>query len=350
VSTSLDTLGKYVLPAERVLLVTTQGFLERGIRERVQRCLASPYMEVHVARPNPELQELTCALNELRSFRPDMVVGLGGGSALDSAKVLALLLSTSGDRGVADVVDCDLSSAGLVRLPLALIPTTSGTGAEVTPFATVWDFQFNRKHSVGCEQLTPDVALLDPILTYSVPLDTLRWSGLDMLSHALESLWNRSATNTSRGHAFRALGLALQSLPVLLRQSDAAASERLQLASTQAGLAIAHTRTALAHSISYPLTARFQVPHGLACSFTLGSILSRNVDLIASDRHERNLLHGVLEFLRELRLGHEVCRYADPEDILSLSAEMITPQRAGNYLGSHLPTLADLLTESLTDH
>ena len=158
--------------------------------------------------------------------------------------------------------------------PIIAIPTTAGTGSEVTMWGTIWDEQTAGKHSISHPALYPETALLDPELTLSVPRETTVASALDALSHAMEAIWNRAANPVSDALATGAIGLipgALRS--VLAAPGDTAAREALLKGSLLAGLAISSTRTALAHSISYPLTAELGLPHGIACSITLPELL-----------------------------------------------------------------------------
>lgn len=350
VAAPLEQLGALAPPGVDVLLVTSEGFLKRGMLDRLAQCMPDRRIRAQVATPNPDLHELEGVIRLLRGRRPHLILGLGGGSALDTAKVLALLLAPSSEQSLESLLDIRLPASIAARLPLVLIPTTAGTGSEVTPFATIWNFRSGRKYSVDSDQLVPDLALLDASLTHSLSRDTRLWAGLDTVSHALESLWNHRATAQSRECAYRALRHSIQAQPEFAstQPMNPSACAQAQQASAWAGLAIAETRTALAHSISYPLTARYGVPHGLACSFTLEPILKRNLDVLAVMPADRELLQQTLTFLRGLGLGQIVRQFATPEAVMSLSSEMHTPQRAGNYRGAELPALDDLLLEALS--
>ncbi len=157
-------------------------------------------------------------------------------------------------------------------MPRIAVPTTAGTGSEVTPWATVWQREGDspKKYSLSSPQLWAELALLDPELTLSQPRRVMRNSALDALSHALDSIWNVNANPISDALAVSGARAILSALPVAWQTpSDLAARETLMEASLQAGLAFSATRTALAHSLSYPLTLSHGLPHGLACSFVL---------------------------------------------------------------------------------
>lgn len=335
----LDTL-----PQRRFLLVTTPGTARRGLAERLARRLPGSVELYADVLPNPTVTMLEEARRRWRGEGIEGLIGLGGGSAVDFAKSLAVLLADPAGAGWHARLIQDEQSWSQA-LPVVAVPTTAGTGAEVTPFATVWDFAAGRKLSMAGERLQPRLALLDPALTFSLPAEQTLYTALDALSHALESLWNRRQTPLSRAYALQALALIGASLPVALAHPDAlAARADLQQGSLLAGLAIAQTRTALAHSISYPLTLRFGVPHGLACSFTLPRLLEANLAKLARYSHERELLDGILTLLRTLELPRRLRAYASRQEILALRAHMHTPGRADNYLFEP-PDIADLLED-----
>jgi phosphonate metabolism-associated iron-containing alcohol dehydrogenase len=208
----------------------------------------------------------------------EVIVALGGGSTLDTAKILAVT-PASGD--FADLVLALAANETFVpgnAKALIAIPTTAGTGSEVTPWATVWDRASGRKHSLHLRETWPEAAIVDPTLTASAPQAVTLQSGLDALSHALEAIWNVNANPVSDALAVSASRRMLRTLPRLVDHlGDVALREDAALAALTAGLAFSNTRTALAHSISYEMTLRHGLPHGIACSFTLPLVLERAI-------------------------------------------------------------------------
>jgi phosphonate metabolism-associated iron-containing alcohol dehydrogenase len=159
---------------------------------------------------------------------------------------------------------------------LIAVPTTAGTGSEVTPWATIWDRAAQKKHSLHLKETWPSIALIDPELMLSLPASVTLQSGLDALSHALESIWNVNANPVSDTFAVAAVHDILDTLPRLMeRLDDVGLRARMALAALKAGMAFSNTRTALAHSISYEMTLRYGLPHGIACSFPLPMVLER---------------------------------------------------------------------------
>ena len=154
------------------------------------------------------------------------------------------------------------------------IPTTAGTGSEVTPWATIWDQAAGRKHSLHQHCTWPEAAIIDAELMLSLPAAATLASGLDALSHALESIWNVNRNPVSMALAMQAARRAMAVLPALMQnlQSLPLRSEMAH-AALLAGLAFSNTKTALAHSLSYDISLQHGVPHGIACSFSLPQVL-----------------------------------------------------------------------------
>jgi alcohol dehydrogenase len=330
----LSRLGRHVPGNGEILLVTTAGFVRRGQVDGIRSALGADRVRVHAGvTPNPELDDLDRLKEEFAALSPVAIVALGGGSTIDTAKALAVILGRAEAAPLDAVLRGGRPQAWTRAIPLVAIPTTSGTGSEVTPFATVWDSRDHRKHSISGDALYPHTALLVPELTLSLPPEETLYSGLDAVSHALESLWNRNRTTLSEAHAVQALRLALDALPaVLAAPTDLAARSRMQQASLLAGMAISRTRTAIAHAISYPLTSHFGVPHGLACSFTLPRILEAYLAENEEPDH-RPLLLRVGGMLDRLDLRARLGEYAARADIDALRGEMFQPGRADNYVG-----------------
>lgn len=344
----LETLAQHVT-AHHVLLVTTPGFVKRGVVQRVKDVLVARQVTVwDGVKPNPDLQDLDAATASLRTLDIGCVVGLGGGSALDAAKVLATTIASPAEPTLREVFRNKAVTEWAPRLPLVAVPTTSGTGAEVTPFATVWDHEKHKKHSLSGDFVYPDVALLDATLTLTLGEEDTLYPALDAISHALESLWNKNCTPVSRAFAFQALALSNEALPLVMKEHhNLRARQDLQHASVLAGLAISQTRTAIAHSISYDLTLKYGVPHGLACSFTLVSLLEKNQLKIARSENELILLNIVKKLLAGLNLSEKITSYANESKILS-SAPVDT-SRASNYTGWNDCSIQEIITNAVSD-
>lgn len=331
-SGSLNTLPAHVGEGA-LLLVTTAGFTRRGLTARILDLLGAARVTVYdQVTPNPELDDLETVTTQFRGLGITQIIALGGGSVLDAAKVLAVTLPSEEDKPLTLTLREGRPQQWQKKLPLIAIPTTSGTGAEVTPFATVWDKTTHKKHSVTGDLIYPDLALLDPELTLTLPYEETLYTGLDAISHALESLWNKNRTPISEAWAFQALTLANDALPkVLATPNDAAARETMQQASVLAGLAISQTRTAIAHSISYPLTSYFGVPHGLACSFTLPKICKDYLNGHSQLHQEKSLIERTVIFIDSLNLEDKLKNYTTESNLETLKKQPPNLDRASNF-------------------
>jgi alcohol dehydrogenase class IV len=206
--------------------------------------------------------------------RPDAIVGIGGGSVLDSAKCLATLLVQQ--KPLSEILD-DRTLMEPDSIPCFAVPTTAGTGSEVTSSATIWDMHRSRKYSLHNESMYPEYALLDPNLTLTLPPYVTAITGLDAMAHAIEAAYSINSTAESDENAFAGLRMILAELESAVRNgSNRASREKLLRASLQAGLAIAVTSTAAAHSVSYPLTIHYGVPHGHAVGLLVPEFLAFN--------------------------------------------------------------------------
>jgi len=268
-----------ILAGRRALLVTFPEARSLGLVDRVTAIVGSALVAVEDGvAPNPDVADLA-PLYE-RFWREhgecEAIVAMGGGSAIDTAK--ALMVGTASGRF--DELVGLLAKGGTFTphrvKALVAVPTTAGTGSEVTPWATIWDRAAGRKHSLHLPQTWPEAAIIDPDLMLTLPASVTVQSGLDALSHALESIWNVNANPISDTFAVAAAREVMATLPLLLKDlGNRELRARMALAALKAGMAFSNTKTALAHSISYEMTLRFGLPHGIACSFTLPMVLER---------------------------------------------------------------------------
>jgi len=224
---------------------------------------------------NPSLQSIDKALEFAHGFRPDIVLAIGGGSVIDTAKVVRFGLYYNRSSVL------ELLEGGATRIagdkPLFIaVPTTHGTGSEVTMWATVWDKIKNKKYSVTDIGNYPDHAVYDHRLFATLPLQVSVSSTLDALSHSFEALWNRNSNPVSDHFAFECIKLIIKNIDLLDDPVPEQVRKELILASMYAGLSFSNTKTAAAHSISYPLTLNYGIPHGIACSMPLFPLLKIN--------------------------------------------------------------------------
>ena len=272
-----ETAGK-VLGGRAYCLVTYDnangGSVFADLARRIESMAGAPAAAVRNIGPNPDFIGLaeSCRLYAGSTRPVEAIVALGGGSVMDAAKVLAA--ANGGFARVRHFLETGQDGDALGATPIVAIPTTAGTGSEVTCWATVWDTDRMRKYSLSRETLYPEIALVDPLLTTGLPRGITISTGLDALSHALESIWNVNANPVSAALAETAAREVMDALPQLaLDLRNEALRTRMARASLTAGLAFSNTRTALAHALSYHLTLHFGIPHGIACSFSLPMVM-----------------------------------------------------------------------------
>ena len=297
-----------------------------------------------VVESYPNTYQIRESVKNLRGYPTDVFVGFGGGSSIDFSKTLSLLLSPSGvAMDLSEALSGSRRDSGMA-LPIVAIPTTAGTGSEVTSFATIWDNSAGTKHSLSHVCMKPMFAIVDPELSYSAPHSVTLETGLDALNQALETVWNKNSTHSSLEYAASAFRLLLPALTSIVDGRDSVGVRRdLSLGATFSGLAIDISKTSICHSISYPLTARFGLPHGLACAFTMSAVMKyvaihegplvknfvKRVGLVGVDELLR-LLDGLLHAarVRELCIEH----MPSEDRVLQLVPQMQTPGRSDNFV------------------
>ena len=255
-------------------LVTYGEPIFAALAERLAGLAGAPAVTLDEVAPNPDFAQLPSCCQHLGQARetPRVIVALGGGSVIDTAKALA----AAGDEfsRVRRFLETGSGAEDLLALPIIAVPTTAGTGSEVTCWATLWHAAADRKYSLLRPNLYPEHAVIDPELLLGLPRDLTISTGLDALSHALESLWNVNANPVSRGLAVAAAREMLVALPLLVADlTNLELRSRVARAALLAGLAFPNTQTALAHALSYPVTLGHGVPHGIACSFSLPMVM-----------------------------------------------------------------------------
>ncbi|MEM2106384.1 MAG: iron-containing alcohol dehydrogenase [Candidatus Bathyarchaeia archaeon] len=278
----LSQIGAFAaeLGASRVLIVTgKRAMKEHGVLDRVIGLLKPIDVEVFdMVEPNPAMETFEEAHRTLRDRRCDLVVGLGGGSPIDVAKVAAALGNKDKSPAELFITPTRIDGKGL---PMIAVPTTSGTGSEVTPYSIVSDPENGTKKAANHQYLYPDIALVDPSLSRTMPRKVTADTGLDAISHAIESYWAKRSQPITDSLALEALR---HILPNLRRACEAPmdmeARSEMALGALLAGMALSNAMATAAHSISYPLTVRFGVPHGLACALTLPSFIRFNAPSI----------------------------------------------------------------------
>ena len=259
-----------------VLLVTDQGLVKAGIAEKIKALIGSAGVAVEVfdaVDPDPDRQTVGKCLELAKSANVTAVVGLGGGSSLDVAKMVAALCVNKGTLEEYTGIE-KLPKKGL---PTVLLPTTAGTGSEASPIAVISDKKQHLKLGVVSRHLYCDVAIVDPELTVSCPAKVTASAGIDTLTHAIEIYTNKHAVpivDTLVLEAIRLVGLSLRKC--VEYGSDLKAREQMSLAALYGGMGLGPVNTAAVHALAYPLGGTYDIAHGLANSILLPYVMEFN--------------------------------------------------------------------------
>jgi len=265
--------------ATRTLVVTDPGIVKAGIAERIMRVITSSGVEAYLfdqVQPNPRDTDCIKGAELAREKKIQIIVGLGGGSAMDTAKCIGVLLTHEGTP-----VDWDANKRLLERniTSLICIPTTSGTGSEVTNWAVITDTKRKFKMSIGGNsKIAPFLALIDPALTAKLPPIVTGSTGMDALVHAIEAYTCRVSNPISDVLAIRAIQLIAHSLLTAVNNGgDMQARTDMMLGSTLAGMAFNSADVASVHSMAEAVGGVFDTPHGIANSMFLPIIFETNI-------------------------------------------------------------------------
>lgn len=267
---------------ERPLIVTDKGIIACGLLDAPLASLEAAGHSVSVfdeVTADPARSILDAASVLADRVRPTSVIGFGGGSSLDVAKLVALLAESEEDLDEA----WGVGNAKGPRLPLVLVPTTAGTGSEVTPISII-TVEDDEKRGVVSPILLPDLALLDPDLTLGLPAHVTAATGVDAMVHAIEAFASKSANNNpvSKALAVEALKLLGSNIETaVLEPANRAARGAMLLGSMLAGMAFANSPVAAVHALAYPIGGTFHVPHGLSNALVLPHVLAFNAPAAA---------------------------------------------------------------------
>ncbi|PZE22743.1 iron-containing alcohol dehydrogenase [Paenibacillus xerothermodurans] len=265
------------LGARQALVVTDKVLNATGLTARVTRPLEAQGITVDVIDevvPEPPFENVERIARSIAGRDYDVLIGLGGGSALDVTKALAIMLTNPGD--VRELIGIDkVRNKGI---PFILIPTTAGTGSEVTYNAIFTDAKDDVKKGIVSPHLLPDVAIVDAELTVSVPPKVTAATGMDALVHAVESYTAGRATELTDGVALHAIQLISRSLrSAVYSGNNIAAREDMAMGSLMAGISLGNAGVGAVHALAYPLGGKFKVPHGVANSLLLPYVMKYNV-------------------------------------------------------------------------
>ncbi|MDX9746307.1 MAG: iron-containing alcohol dehydrogenase [Syntrophales bacterium] len=278
-SGSFDALVEHIkeLKGSRPLLVLDRNMAAAGFRERVEDLLKKDGMKYVIydkVIPEPPIELVEEGAKAAVKGKCDCVVGIGGGSAMDTAKAISAVV---GNKGKA-VDYLGLNNIPGAGLPQIQVPTTAGTGSEVTFTAVFVRKDLRKKEGMNSPYLYPDIALCDPVLTLTLPPKPTAETGIDALCHAIESYTSLNASPMSEMFSLEAIRLISENLRTCVHNgSDLQAREQMLLGSLYAGIGLANAGVTAVHSLSYPLGGLYGVPHGLANTMILPAVMAYNL-------------------------------------------------------------------------
>jgi alcohol dehydrogenase len=339
-----SSLAKLIKKKNVLIVCTKRAKKEIIIDEKLNFFSNNKVFWIDDVLSNPSLDYLEKKNKIFKKRNFDYIIAIGGGSVIDSAKVLSLLFSFQRKKTIKTIIENIDNLKINNRYKIIALPTTSGTGSEVTPFATVWDKKNKKKLSVNHRSLLPILAIVDPILTYGLPKELTINTGLDALNQAFESIWNKNANKLTVFYAYKSIKLSLNALAKINKNiNDKKSRSELAKASLYAGICIGQTRTSICHSISYPLTANFGTPHGLACAFTMSAVINyinkENINFfnkLANNlkiNSEKILEIKIKKLFYDLKIKEKNKYYIKNKNkLFSLKKYMQTPGRSDNFI------------------
>lgn len=329
------------LSIRKALIVTDRHLRTTDIPEKVRRALpaGAESLVLGDVGEEPELDEMTRHLDQIRGFEPDWIIGVGGGSVLDTAKILFVLYERP-DLTVYDTTP--LQPLGLRRKSrLIAIPTTSGTGSECTWAAVLSERKEKRKHELASPEIIPDYAILDPEMVLDLPVEQTRNTAVDAITHAIEGYVSTWKNPFSDAMSEKALELILGNLLTVLKEpKDKTARNAVHVGASMAGLSFSNSQIGLAHALGHALGARYKTPHGKAVGIFLPLVIDFNSS-VCQDRFDRlnlafppslraeSLAESVRKLFRAMGQDATVAAlgvkrevyFEDLEELVSMSAE-----------------------------
>lgn len=304
---------------KRCFIVTDKPLFDLGICTEVVKILESMgivHQTFYHVTPDPTLAVIDNGLSEMRDFKPDVIIAIGGGSPMDAAKIMWLLYEhpeIDFESLATRFMDIRKRVYELPRLgdkaDLVCIPTTSGTGSEVTPFSVITDDKTGKKYPIADYALTPSMAIIDPQLVMKMPKALTSFGGIDALTHALESYVSVCATDFTRGLSKEAIVLLMKYLPraYAYGSDDYEAREKVHYAATIAGMAFANAFLGICHSLAHKLGAKFHIPHGLANAALITHVIRYN----ATDAPMKQAIFPQYTFPRAKQDYADIAHYLD---------------------------------------
>ena len=353
---AIESLSGIILkhsPAKIFLVTGGKSFEASGAKSKLDEIIEGIESYRHFGfEENPKFHELLTGAEKLKKFNPDMIIAIGGGSVLDTAKIISIL--PVNEAKAIDVIT-GKSAVDSSTKPVVLIPTTSGSGSEATHFAVA--YINDKKYSVADQSLLPDYTILDSSLTYSTSPYQTAVSGMDALCQAIESYWAKGSTNESKEYAKEAINLVISNIRNAVNHSDIKARGYMMIGSNLAGKAINISKTTAPHALSYAITTKFGIPHGHAVAMILPHFFNLNFSCKDVDNRIMTEVFSFMncsspenakEYFQKIMsdIGLQTNIFKDDfnvsTDIVQELADAVNLERLKNHV--YLPSKEDILT------
>lgn len=346
---SLQLLGEKLslmgVKVSSALIITQPTMVDLGFVKQIVSQLQAKGVSVHTNTnilPEPTLENIEQVFEATASKDYDVLIGIGGGSVLDTTKILSVLKTN--DASVEQLLGTDLVANSGV--PTILIPTTSGTGAEVTPNAIVTLPDQELKVGIVSKYLLPTLVILDPVLTLKLPKPITAATGMDAFTHSLESFISTKANPISDMFALESIRLISSSIVEAYQNGESIeAREKMLVGSMYGGMALTSAGTAAVHALAYPLGGKYKIPHGVANSMLLPHVMKYNMDAItdrlalvaepmgisthglSNSQLAEKVVEKIVEWTNVLEIPQDLKNYGVKEEELpeiSVSASQVT--------------------------
>jgi len=297
-------------------IITDKGIINASLLDNIEKSLKGNKIDFKIfagVEENPSYESVKKGLDELTNYKPDIIIAVGGGSVMDTAKAIAVWY-TNKDRDLFDIMESEDKKH---IFPVITIPTTAGTGSEVTSWAVITDHNINEKVSIGGDGMEPLLAIVDPEMTVSLPPQLTLWTGMDAFIHALEAYLSSISNDYVNKIAYLAMEYVVNNLEIVVKDaSNLLAREKMLLASYLAGWAMENVGLGLVHGMSHQVGAYYNHHHGLLNALLLPYIIEYNypacekkmddINKLFKTGNDKDLAESIFEFYDNLGLNTEI--------------------------------------------